>query len=72
MAAAMPKVGDGCLYGRHLLANDQHLRVEVFKLLFKMCLNTLESLPYALLHPPMLSSCDELFISAEDRIIFIT
>ncbi len=66
MAAAMPKVGDGCLYGRHLLTNDQHLGVEVFKLLFKSCF------PYALLHAPMLPSSDVLFISVEDRILFIT
>ena len=72
MAAAMPKVGDGCLYGRHLLTKNQHLGVEVFKLLFKLCLHTLESLPYALLHSPMLSSCDELFISIKDGIVFIT
>ena len=72
MAAAMRKVGDGIIHGLHLLANYQHLGVEVFELLFKTCLNTLESLPYALLHSPMLPPSDALFISVKDGIIFIT
>ena len=72
MASAMTKVGDGVLEGRHLLSKEQHVVVEVIKLIIKSLLDTFKSLPYALLHSPMLSSSDVLFITIEDRIIFIT
>ena len=72
MATMMAKVGDGPLDGRHLLAKEQHVVVEVIKLIIKSLLKTFKPLPYALLHSPMLSSCDELFISVKDGIIFIT
>ena len=72
MAAAMTKVGDGGLDGRHLLAKNQHFVVEVIKLLFKPFLNTFKSLPYALLHSPMLSPSDVLGITVKDGIIFLT
>ena len=70
--SAMPKVGDGSIDGLHLLTNDQHLIVEVVELLIKSSFNMFESLPYALLHAPMLPSGNVLFISIKDRSIFIT
>ncbi len=69
MASAMTKIGDGPLDGHHLLAKEQHIVVDVIKLIIKSLLNTFKSLPYALLHSPMLSSCDELFISVKDGIV---
>ena len=72
MATTMTKVGDGPLDGHHMLSKEQHVVVEVIKLIIKSLLDTFKPLPYALLYSPMLSSCDELFISIEDRSVFIT
>ena len=66
------KIGNRSLNVRHLLTHEDHVVVDIIKLVVEAILNTLEPLPNALLSSPMLSSCDVLFISVKDRRTLIT
>ena len=66
------KIGNRSLNVRHLLTHEDHVVVDIIKLVVEAILNTLEPLPNALLSSPMLSSCDVLFISIKDRRTLIT
>ena len=72
MTAPVAKIVNRSLNVRHLLTHEDHVVVDIIKLVVEATLNTLEPLPNALLSSPMLSSCDVLFISIKDRRTLIT
>ena len=72
MTAPVTKIVNRSLNVRHLLTHEDHVVVDIIKLVVEAILNTLEPLPNALLSSPMLSSCDVLFISVKDRRTLIT
>ena len=72
MTAPVAKIVNRSLNVRHLLTHEDHVVVDIIKLVVEATLNTLESLPDALLSSPMLSSCDVLFIAVKDRRTIIT
>ena len=67
MTAPVTKIVNRSLNVRHLLTHEDHVVVDIIKLVVEATLNTLEPLPDALLSSPMLSSCDEFFIAVKDR-----
>ena len=72
MTAPVAKIVNRSLNVRHLLTHEDHVVVDIIKLVVEATLNTLEPLLNALLSSPMLSSCDELFIAVKDRRTLIT
>ena len=72
MTAPVAKIVNRSLNVRHLLTHEDHVVVDIIKLVVEATLNMLEPLPDALLSSPMLSSCDVLFISIKDRRTLIT
>ena len=72
MTASVTKIVNRSLNVRHLLTHEDHVVVDIIKLVVEAILNTLEPLPNALLSSPMLSSCDVLFIAVKDRRTLIT
>ena len=72
MSTPVAKIVNGSLNVRHLLTHEDHVVVDIIKLVVEAILNALEPLPNALLSSPMLSSCDVLFIAVKDRRTLIT
>ena len=67
MTASVTKIVNRSLNVRHLLTHEGHVVVDIIELVVEALLNTLEPVPDTLLSSPMLSSCDEFFISVKDR-----